>query len=118
MQKHNYTTIGLGVFLLGLCIMFLFRSAVVSPSGIIGLALIYCGWKRNRTATVILGHSCIIVGAYLITWGLYLLPSSSPTFQGIIFRPLFWGLFCLFGGVCAIFHGFCHCVRNFRTDKA
>jgi hypothetical protein len=25
-------------------------------------------------------------------------------------RPLFWGIFSLMGGVCAIFHGFCRCV--------
>lgn len=115
MRKHSYITMVLGVLLVGLSVMFLFRSSVASPSGIIGLALIWIGWKRNRTALVILGHACIVVGAYLIAWGAYLLPQSSPTLTGILLRPLFWGIFCLFGGFCAIFHGFCHCMINFRT---
>ncbi len=118
MQKRSYITIALGAMLVVLCLLFMFRAAIISPSGLIGLALIYTGWKRDRKAMVILGHTCIVVGAYLITWGLYLLPVSSPSLLGILSRPLFWGLFCLFGGVCAIFHGFCSCVRNFRCGKA
>lgn len=117
MQKRSYLTITLGVMLVGISLLFMFRAAIISPSGLIGLALIYTGWKRDRRAMVILGHACIVVGAYLITWGLYLLPVSSPSLLGILGRPLFWGLFCLFGGVCAIFHGFCSCVRNFHCSK-
>ncbi len=117
MPKRSYITIILGVGLVVLCILFLSRAAIISPSGLIGLALIYTGWKRDRKAMVILGHACIVVGAYLITWGLYLLPVSTPSLMGIVGRPLFWGLFCLFGGICAIFHGFCNCVRNFRCKN-
>jgi hypothetical protein len=117
MQKRSYITIILGAILVILCFAFMFRSAILSPSGIIGLALIYTGWKRDRKAMVILGHACVVVGAYLITWGLYLLPVSTPSLLGIIGKPLFWGLFCLFGGICAIFHGFCSCVRNFSCGK-
>jgi hypothetical protein len=25
---------------------------------------------------------------------------------------LFWGIFCLMGGICAIFHGFCRCITR------
>ncbi|HOZ00591.1 MAG TPA: hypothetical protein PLG20_02155 [Candidatus Syntrophosphaera sp.] len=117
MHKRSYITIALGVGLVVMPIFFMFRALIISPSGLIGLALIYTGWKRDRTAMVILGHACIVVGAYLITWGLYLLPVSPPSLLGIFGRPLFWGIFCLFGGVCAIFHGFCSCVRNFRCQK-
>jgi hypothetical protein len=118
MKKHGYISMGLGALLVVFSVfMFLKGNHVVSPSGLIGLALIYSGWKRNRTATVIFGHSLIVVGAYLITWGLYLLPVSSPTFTGIIFKPLFWGIFSLFGGLCANYHAFCACVINFKSNK-
>jgi len=118
MHKRSYITIGLGVALIIMCLLFMFRAAVISPSGIIGLALIYTGWKGDRKAMVILGHALIVVGAYLITWGLYLLPVSNPSLMGILGKPLFWGIFCLFGGICSIFHGFCACVRNFKVDKS
>jgi len=118
MNKHSYVTMILGILLVVFCcFMFVNGNHVVSPSGLIGLALIYLGWKRNRTALVIFGHSLIVIGAYLITWGLYLLPVSSPTFTGIIFKPLFWGIFSLFGGFCANYHAFCACVINFKSNK-
>lgn len=115
-HKRSYITIALGLGLVILCLMFMFKASVISPSGIIGLALIYTGWTGGRRAMIILGHSCIVVGAYLITWGLYLLPVSQPTLMGILGKPLFWGMFCMGGGVCAIFHGFCHCVRSFKSE--
>ncbi|HNX00721.1 MAG TPA: hypothetical protein PLE74_05235 [Candidatus Cloacimonadota bacterium] len=118
MRKHSYISMALGVVLVIFCVlMFLNNNSVVSPSGVIGLALIYLGWKQNKTAAIIFGHSCMVIGAYLITWGLYLLPQSSPTFTGIIFRPLFWGIFCLFGGICQLYHSFCSCVINCRNGK-
>ncbi len=118
MRKHSYITMGLGIFLVIFgCFMFFNKNSVVSPSGLIGLVLIYLGWKQSKRAMIIFGHSCIVMGAYLITWGLYLLPVSSPTFTGIIFRPLFWGIFCLFGGICALYHSFCTCVMNCRSGK-
>ena len=79
---------------------------------VIGLALIFLALKRGRIATLAFGHACIVVGAYLITWGILLLPYSEPTMAGIFGRPLFWGIFSLMGGVCAIFHGFCRCVTR------
>ncbi len=118
MKKRSYVTMGLGILLVIFCIlMFANNNSVVSPSGLIGLALIYLGWKQNKTGMIILGHSCIVIGAYLITWGLYLLPVSTPTFTGIVLKPLFWGIFCLFGGICALYHSFCACVINCRKSK-
>ena len=72
---------------------------------IIGIGLIIVAWTNNRVGLVIFGHICIVVGAYLITLGIYLLPQCKPTFLCIIGMPLFWGIFCLFGGICAIFLG-------------
>ena len=79
---------------------------------IIGGVLVYLSTKKGRVATLIFGHSCVIVGAYLITWGILLLPQSEPRMAHIFARPLFWGIFCMMGGICAIFHGFCRCVTK------
>ncbi|MBN1352290.1 hypothetical protein JXJ21_23035 [candidate division KSB1 bacterium] len=79
---------------------------------LIGGALCYVGFSKNRIATLVFGHTCIVVGCFLVTWGLYLLPVSKPIFSHIIGRPLFWGLFSIFGGVCANYHGFCNCIRR------
>lgn len=118
MKKHSYITMALGFLLVIFCVlMFINNNSVVSPSGVIGLALIYLGWKKNKTAQIIFGHCLIVIGAYLITWGLYLLPQSSPTFFGIILKPLFWGIFSIFGGICALYHSFCSCVINCKSSK-
>ena len=61
---------------------------------------------------VLIGHIFLIAGCILLTWGLYLLPYSKPTFIDIFARPLFWGLISIFGGICAIFHGFCKCIKT------
>jgi len=78
----------------------------------VGCSLIFLALKRGRVATLLFGHTCIVVGAYLITWGILLLPYSEPRIAHIFGRPLFWGIFCLMGGICAIFHGFCRCVTK------
>lgn len=70
-----------------------------------------------RRAFAIFGHLGIVVGCYLFTWGIYLLPSSSPTPIGIFTRPLFWGLFSIFGGICALVHSRCRCVITGYTLK-
>lgn len=79
---------------------------------LIGLSLIYLAFKGGRVATLVFGHTCVVTGAYLITWGFLLLPYSEPTMAHIFGRPLFWGIFCLMGGICAIFHGFCRCITR------
>ncbi|HIE05611.1 MAG TPA: hypothetical protein EYP58_02310 [bacterium (Candidatus Stahlbacteria)] len=66
---------------------------------------------------ILFGHTCILVGAFLVTWGIYLLPNSRPTVVHIVTRPLFWGLFSIFGGLCALFHGFCRCVRGLTIPE-
>jgi hypothetical protein len=79
---------------------------------IVGGSLIYLGWRGGRTGVIIFGHACIIVGCMLITLGIYLLPYSQPTILHVFTRPLFWGLFSVFGGICANYHGFCSCIRR------
>ncbi|MBC7349294.1 MAG: hypothetical protein H5U05_04905 [Candidatus Aminicenantes bacterium] len=76
-------------------------------------------WSRSRTATLVFGHTIIVVGCFLVTWGIYLLPYTKPTFAQVLGRPLFWGLISIFGGICANYHGFCACVRrkSLNIDK-
>jgi len=86
------------------------------PAGIIpliiGATLSYLGLRPGRVALVIFGHGCILVGCMLVAWGIYLLPHTPATFGMVFFRPLFWGLFSILGGVCANYHAFCHCLRS------
>ena len=79
---------------------------------LIGAALLFLGYRPGRIATLVFGHTCIIAGSFMVTWGIYLLPHSQPVWQHIIFRPLFWGLISIFGGICANYHGFCKCIRS------
>jgi len=117
-MKPSTITGALGVILLSLGIyMFISstRMGAVIPI-IIGCALLYLAISRGRVATLVFGHCCILTGAYLITWGLLLLPHMKPTFVAIFAGPLFWGIFSLMGGICAIFHGFCRCVTR-QSDQ-
>ena len=79
---------------------------------VIGLSLCFLALKGGRVAQLLFGHVCIVVGAYLITWGVLLLPNSEPNIAHIFFRPLFWGIVCMMGGICGIVHGFCACVNR------
>ena len=113
-MKPGRITAALGIVLLAVGVL---ASAKASLMGglvpvVIGLALIFLAFKRTRVGTLVFGHTCIVTGAYLITWGILLLPHSQPHIAHVFGRPLFWGIFCLMGGVCAIFHGFCRCVTK------
>jgi hypothetical protein len=113
-MKPSRIVAGLGIVLAGLGILGIISSqsiASIIPL-VIGGALIFLSFYRGRVATLVFGHTCIVVGAYMITWGILLLPHSQPTMAHIFGRPLFWGIFSLMGGICAIFHGFCRCVTK------
>ncbi len=77
-----------------------------------GVSLMYLGWKGGKTSLIIFGHTSIILGCFMLTWGIYLLPYSEPTIGHILGRPLFWGLIAIFGGICANYHGFCDCIHK------
>ncbi|MCD4690605.1 hypothetical protein K8S17_04010 [bacterium] len=77
-----------------------------------GVALAYLGFRPGRLGLLVFGHACIVVGCILVTWGIYLLPHSQPVWQHIFFRPLFWGLISIFGGICSNYHGFCRCITS------
>lgn len=113
-MKPSRITATLGIVLAAGGILAIIGS--MSTAGIvplvIGASLIYLAFNRGRVGTLVFGHSCIVIGAYLITWGILLLPYSRPTIAHVFGRPLFWGIFSLMGGICAIFHGFCRCVTK------
>jgi len=60
----------------------------------------------------LLGHICLIIGCYLVAWGINLLPISSPEPIDILTKPLFWGMISILGGICANMHSCCRCIRN------
>lgn len=117
-MKPSRINIALGIVLIGLGTFGFVKGAglVGLVPFLIGASLVYMGFNRTRVATLVFGHVCVLIGAYLITWGILLLPHSDPKMAHIFGRPLFWGIFCLMGGICAIFHGFCRCVTK-QTDE-
>lgn len=112
MKPKSLITCILGLILAigGIIILILSGNFIGSIPALIGGSLFYLGWKGGQVAMLIFGHSTIVVGCYLITWGIYLLPHSKPTPAGILCFPLFWGLITLLGGICANYHGFCNCI--------
>jgi hypothetical protein len=114
MKPRSWITLILGIVLavLGIVILVIGGSAVGAIPLLIGGSLCYLGWRGGRTAVLVFGHACVVIGCAMITWGIYLLPYSKPTLAHIFARPLFWGLFSLFGGICANYHGFCRCIRR------
>ena len=113
MMKPSTITASLGIVLIGIGIYIMISSIMAGLiPAIIGASLLYLAFSTGRAATLVFGHACILVGAYMITWGILLLPYSQPTMAHVFGRPLFWGIFSLMGGICAIFHGFCRCVTK------
>lgn len=88
---------------------------------IIGAGLIKISFIKNRCGQIIFGHLVIVAGCMLVTAGIYYVPMIAESIKlnngeisilYIFAMPLFWGLFSIFGGICAIYHGFCKCVRH------
>jgi len=88
---------------------------------LVGGSLISLAFIKNRYGMIIFGHMAIVAGAILITAGIYFAPFVSDSIRNnggniplrfIFGMPLFWGFFSIFGGICAIYHGFCKCVRK------
>lgn len=108
--KRPITAIlGLVLILLGLYLSYKNGHPAFLVPIAIGASLVFLGYKPGRIGVIVFGHTCVIVGCFLTTLGIYLVPHSEPTLAHIFSRPLFWGLFSIFGGICAIYHGFCRC---------
>jgi hypothetical protein len=110
------TVLGLGLVVLGAVVMLTVSGLGGVVPVAIGLGLMFTSWHGGRVGTIVFGHISIVLGCYLITWGIYLLPYSEPTIKDIFLRPLFWGMFSVMGGICANYHGFCGCVRGRQAD--
>jgi len=68
-MKPSRITAALGIVLIALGILGLVSSqtmAGLTPL-LIGVSLVYLAFSRSRIATLVFGHTCIVVGAYLIT---------------------------------------------------
>ena len=114
MKPHNWTglILGFSLIIIGTVGMLYFNSLAGLIPVMIGFGLAYLNWRGGRIGLIVFGHVCIVLGCFLVTWGIYLLPYSKPTPLHIIARPLFWGLISIFGGICANYHGFCNCIRK------
>ncbi|MGB3341416.1 MAG: hypothetical protein WBB37_08045 [bacterium] len=114
MKVHSWTGLIFGFILvvIGILGLIFFNSLAGFIPVLIGAGLIYLNWRGGRAGLVVFGHICIVLGCFLVTWGIYLLPYSQPILLHIVARPLFWGLISIFGGICADYHGFCNCIRQ------
>lgn len=115
MKPKGWVAFVLGILLtlMGIVGLAVYRSGLAAMIPLlIGIGLVFLGWRGGRHGLAVFGHSCIVVGCFMVAWGVYLIPYSQPTFVGVLSRPLFWGLFSIGGGVCANYHGFCKCVRG------
>ena len=88
---------------------------------LIGGGLVFLKFSSSRYGLIVFGHMAIVAGCMLITAGIYYVPGIYEGIKAsggqipiryIFGMPLFWGFFCLFGGICANYHGFCKCVRR------
>jgi hypothetical protein len=114
MRPRSWITAILGIILvvLGIVTLIIGGGAAGAIPLFIGGSLVYLGWRGGRMALLVFGHTTIVIGCAMITWGIYLLPYSKPSLLHIVGRPLFWGMISLFGGICANYHGFCQCIRG------
>jgi uncharacterized membrane protein HdeD (DUF308 family) len=114
MKSRSWITLILGIVLavLGIVILVIGGNAGGAIPLVIGGSLCYLGWRGGSHRSSCFRSCCIVIGCAMITWGIYLLPYSKPTLSHILASPLFWGLFSLFGGICANYHGFCRCIRR------
>ena len=111
-QKPITVVLGVVLLLIGVVFVILSRHWLGAIPSLFGLSLVYLGYRHDRGALIVFGHACIVIGCFLLTWGIYLLPHSDPTPAHIFGRPLFWGLISIFGGICSMYHGFCRCFRR------
>ena len=109
--------LGLLLVLIGLILVAKNKQLLCLVPCAVGPSLIYISYKPGRVSLIVFGHVCVIAGCFLTTWGIYLLPYSKPKLAHIFGRPLFWGLFSIFGGICALYHGFCRCFYSGQSNK-
>jgi hypothetical protein len=80
------------------------------------------GWTTHRRFTVLVGHIVVAIGAFVTAYAVYQIPfiEIKPSILEVAGLPLFWGIFCILGGICMINHGHCNCtiaMHNRRNEK-
>jgi len=109
LKRPITAVLGLLLVLIGIVLLATNQRLLCLVPCVIGTCLFYIGYKPGRVSLIVFGHACVIAGCFLVTWGIYLLPYCKPKLAHVFGRPLFWGLVCIFGGICALYHGFCRC---------
>lgn len=118
MKAKKTVYIGILVMLISIVQMMADFSPVRVVSLLVGAFFVLYGWKigwiDSPNVTVALGHLAIVIGCFLIAFGIYQLPgmTAAPTALEVLDLPLFWGLFTLWGGNCMIRHSYCSCVMT------
>ena len=112
--------LGLGLLAFGIyhLIIGMYLWAIIKI--LIGAGLIISKFVKSRYGTIIFGHITVVAGMMLLTAGIYYVPLIAKQIEKtgelkivyIFAMPLFWGFFATLGGICAIYHGFCKCVRK------
>ena len=112
--------LGIGLLAFGIyhLIIGLYLWAIIKL--LIGSGLIVSKFVKNRYGTIIFGHITVVAGIMLLTAGIYYVPIIAKQIEKtgelkiiyIFAMPLFWGFFATLGGICAIYHGFCKCMRK------
>jgi hypothetical protein len=76
MRPRSWVTVILGIVLavVGIVTLVVGGSAGGTIPLLIGGSLCYLGWRGSRTALLVFGHTTIVIGCAMITWGIYLLP--------------------------------------------
>jgi hypothetical protein len=112
MMKYVWMCLSVLLLIVGLYAAVNQQWTLTIPPWLYAIAVAGLAWG-TRAGRLVFGHLCVVAGCYLVTWGIYLLPQSSAEFSHILWgRPLFWGLFSIFGGICAIYHAFCRCIAQ------
>ena len=109
--------LGLVLLLTGLVLVATNKQLLCVVPCAVGASLLYIGYRPGRTSVIVFGHVCVMAGCFLTAWGVYLAPHCEPKLSHVLGRPLFWGLFSIFGGICGIYHGFCRCVSGCRPKE-
>lgn len=126
MKTGDIINLILGIALTGYAILHFIEGIVFWAfiKLLIGSGLVTITFVKNRYGQVIFGHITIVAGCMLLTSGILMVPLLAEAIQAngnriplsyIFGTPLFWGLFAIFGGICATYHGFCRCISGRKT---
>jgi len=117
MKPKSMVTFILGAFLMlmVLWVLVAYKSFGGIVPLLIGWSLVNLSWSQSRIATLVFGHTIIVVGLFQVTQGIYLLSYSKPTLVQELWLSFLWSLISFLGGLWDNYPGFCVCVRKYFT---